>query len=303
MHARARPDRSDLDAGVARPPDQRGEEPDGLGGRRRARGAEPARGEDRPALPALPGAAHRGGRGGLRRPPAPHRPALRRGPRGAPLVPRPLHPRPRGRVPGHESRPVPDHPPADGGARKHLLCRGPGPVGLPLARRGHPEHPRLRDGFSRHEGHPARAELPIDQAHPRDRRGRHRPQRLAQGQGPLDRERRGGARPGLSRLGRARGGELRRPGDPLRAHVGHAVGRHRGLLPHQRPVARARGRAAPRGRAVRHRRVGQVLRAQGDQGRARVPAPRREPGRRRRLPPRDPGPGPRHRPCDARAPR
>jgi hypothetical protein len=57
----------------------------------------------------------------------------------------------------------------------------------------------------------------------------------------------------------------------------------RGLLPHQRPVAVARGGLHPGRPAVQGRRRRAVLRAQGDPRRARLPAGARQPRRRRLL--------------------
>src|SRR5439155_1565793 len=165
---------------------------------------------------------------------------------------------------------------------------------LSLAWRRRSEHPRLRDGLSGHARRAARAELPLHQADPGARLRGDRAQPFAEGQGALDRERRGRAGGRLPRLGRARGGQLRRPDDPGRAQRRRRLGRPRRLLPYERSVASARGRAAPRRDPVRDRRLGAFLRAQGDQGRARLPPACREPGRRRGLPPRDPGARPRH---------
>ena len=55
------------------------------------------------------------------------------------------------------------------GAPQHLLRRRRRPVDLRLARRRGRQHPALREGFSRREGHPAGAELPLDRPHPRRR--------------------------------------------------------------------------------------------------------------------------------------
>ena len=57
-----------------------------------------------------------------------------------------------------------------------------------------------------HARGPARAELPLHQAHPGGGRGGHRQQPGAQGQGAVDGDRGGRAPRALSRLGRARGG-------------------------------------------------------------------------------------------------
>ena len=76
----------------------------------------------------------------------------------------------------------------------------------------------------------------------------------------------------------------RRSGSPTRCHAARrrrrALGRHRRLLPDQRPEPRARG-AVPAGRhPVQGRRRHPLLRPARDQGRDRLPEGRREPGRR-----------------------
>src|SRR5207247_2180140 len=83
-------------------------------------GARAARGADRGARPPLRGAARPGGRRGLRRPPAPDGAPLRGSLPGARVVPRALDARARGRVPGHQPRPVPDHPAAHRRAPERL---------------------------------------------------------------------------------------------------------------------------------------------------------------------------------------
>ena len=56
------------------------------------------------------------------------------------------------------------------GRAQCLLRRRRRPVDLWLARRRGRQHPALRARFSRREGHPARAQLPLDRAYPRRRR-------------------------------------------------------------------------------------------------------------------------------------
>ena len=91
----------------------------------------------------------------------------------------------------------------------------------------------------------------------------------------------------VPRVGRARGGRVRGPRDPRALHGARPrLPGHRGVLPDQRPVPRARGRAAPREHPLRDRRRRALLRAARDQGRGRLPAPRGEPARRRGVPPR-----------------
>ncbi len=58
---------------------------------------------------------------------------------------------------------------------------------------------------------------------------------------------------------------------------------HGGAVSHERAVARDRRRADARGRAVPHHRRRPVLRAQGDQGRARLHAAAHQPARRREF--------------------
>ena len=60
---------------------------------------------------------------------------------------------------------------------QHLLRRRRRPVDLWLARRRGRQHPALREGFSRRQGDPAGAQLPLDRPHPRRRLGPDRAQR------------------------------------------------------------------------------------------------------------------------------
>ena len=53
--------------------------------------------------------------------------------------------------------------------QEHLLRRRRRPVDLWLARRGGRQHPALRSRFSRRQGHPAGAQLPLHRPHPRRR--------------------------------------------------------------------------------------------------------------------------------------
>ena len=85
------------------------------------------------------------------------------------------------------------------GTRAARLCRAAGralrrrrlrPVDLRLPRRDDPQHPRVRARLPRRPHHPARAELPLDPDDPARRQRRHRPQRGAPRQEPLDRLRR-----------------------------------------------------------------------------------------------------------------
>ena len=85
------------------------------------------------------------------------------------------------------------------------------PVDLLVARRGPPEHPRLRARLAGRDGRQARAELPLHPAHPRRRPRGRQPELGAQGQEALDRERRRPADPALRGLQRGRGGRVDRP--------------------------------------------------------------------------------------------
>ena len=106
----------------------------------------------RQGLPPLRGAAGGRERDRLRRPAAVgaearrRRHAGRRGDRAA------LRSRAGRRVPGHEQRAVPAGAPAVAPHEQHHRRRRRGPVDLPLARRRHPQHPRLRDATTRARG-------------------------------------------------------------------------------------------------------------------------------------------------------
>ena len=65
------------------------------------------------------------------------------------------------------------------GAGQHLLRRRRRPVDLWLARGGGRQHPALREGFSRRQGDPAGAQLPLDVAYPGRRLAPDQPQRGA----------------------------------------------------------------------------------------------------------------------------
>ena len=97
--------------------------------------------------------------------------------------------------------------------RKNICCVGDDDQShLFLARRRGLQHPAVRKGFSRREDHPARAELPLDAAHPRRRLGPDRAEWRPARQGAVDRAGRGREGPGDRRLGRARGGAPGRRG-------------------------------------------------------------------------------------------
>ena len=80
--------------------------------------------------------------------------------------------------------------------------------------------------------------------------------------------------------GRARRGALRRRRDRGARRGGLLRRRDRGLLPDERAVPRARGRARPPGHPLPGDRRPALLRARRDQGRRRLPAGARQPGRR-----------------------
>ena len=218
-------------------------------------------------------------RDGLRRPAVPLREPVRALRGGARPLPAELPARAGRRVPGHQPGPVPLAAAALGGAPQPLRRRRRRPVDLPLSRRRHPQHPRLRGRLPGRPGGQARAELPLHADDPERVQRGDREQPLAQGQVALERARR--RRPGARARarGRARRGALRGVRDRAARRRGRVARRGRRLLPDQRPEPRARGHArALRGRLPGDRRHA-LLRAQGDQGRARLPHAAREPGR------------------------
>ena len=164
--------------------------------------------------------------------------------------------RPRRRVPGHEPRAVPAAP-APGRKAQEPFRRGrSGPVHLRLPRGGHPQHHGVRARLPRHARDPARAELPLDEHDPaRIERG-DREQPRAQAEGALVGA--GGGRPDPRRRGRgrARRGALRRRRDRPPRRGGLQRIRDRDLLPHERAVAGAGGRARPAGDPVPGRSAG-----------------------------------------------
>ena len=170
------------------------------------------------------------------------------------------------------------------GAPQPLRGRRRRPVDLRLPRRRHPQHPRLRERLPGRRGRQARAELPLDADDP---------QRVERG----DRQQPRSAR--TSRSGRELG-----EGDPVHVReledehaearfvvseierlvdAGRVARRDRRLLPHQRAEPRARGHAGALRRRLPGDRRHALLRARGDQGRARLPDAAREPGRHGRV--------------------
>ena len=75
------------------------------------------------------------------------------------------------------STPLPRSGSGAGTTQKHLLRRRRRPVDLWLARRRGRQHPALRPRFSRRQGHPPRAQLPLDRPYPRRRLAPDRAQR------------------------------------------------------------------------------------------------------------------------------
>ena len=138
---------------------------------------------------------------------------------------------------------------------------------------------RLADG----EGDHPRSELPLHRPHPRGGEHRHPQELRAAREEPLERPRRGGAGHGAGLQGlRGRGERGRRAHHrPGRLRQGQAR-RLRRDLPHQRPVASVRGRAAPPPDALRRHRRDALLRPQGGARPGRLPAGDPQPARRDR---------------------
>ena len=244
---------------------------------------------------ALSGAPAQVERDGLRRPDHGHGQDPRELSGGAREVAEGLPLRPRGRVPGHEPRAVPAAAAARRRARQRLRGRRPRPVDLRLPRRGHPQHPRVRARLRRGPDDRAGAELPLDQRDPARGQLGDRQQPRAQAEEPLQRPRRGRAGPRHRGRGRACRGALRGRRDRRSRGRGRGRLRDRGVLPHERAVAGAGGRARPPGDPVPGDRRPALLRARRDQGRGRVPPGHRQPLRRRLPRPHRQPPAPRHR--------
>ena len=161
-----------------------------------------------------------GRRARLRRPAARGRPPVRRGARRPGPLPGSLALPPRRRVPGHEPAAVPVDQGAGREAPQPRRRRRRRPVDLPLARRGHPEHPRLRARLAGRDGRQARAELPLDPADPRRRPRRRLAQHGADRQEALDRRTPAARRSSASRPTTRR----RRPsGSPARSRAWSAA--------------------------------------------------------------------------------
>ncbi len=97
---------------------------------------------------------------------------------------------------------VPARSPPRRDPSQSLRRRRSGSVHLQVARRGPPQHPRLRAGLSRRPGGEARAELPVDAGHSRRGVGRDPAQSEPPRQASLDRPARRGAHPLRPRRGR-----------------------------------------------------------------------------------------------------
>ena len=209
--------------------------------------------------------------------------------------------RPGRRVPGHEPAAVPADPAARRSPPQSLRRRRSGSVDLPLARRGPAQHPRLRARFSRRADRQARAELSIDAGHSRRRVGRHQPQPQSQGQAALDRP----AAAASAILYVRAGDEIEEADFITRAiretHRPSSRTRMVAVLYRTNAQSRAIEDALMReGVALPHHRRRPVLRAQGNQGRARVSAPAHQSARRRELPAGGERAGARHRQVGAR---
>ena len=155
----------------------------------------------------------RGERDGLRRPPRAHREPLRALRGRPPPLPEGLPLDPRGRVPGHQPRPVPAAPAALRGARQPDGRRRRRAVGLLVPPRRHPQHPRLRARLPGRRGREARAELPLHRGDPRGGERGDRQQPRAEAEGAVDGPRARGDGEDRRARRRARGGALRRGRD------------------------------------------------------------------------------------------
>ena len=136
-----------------------------------------------------------------------------------------LPPRPRRRVPGHEPPAVRDRPRDRRRAPQRLRGGRRRPVDLRLARRRHPQDPRLPPRLRGRQGRPPADELPLDPAHPRRGQRRHPPQRLAPRQGARVGAGRGRRRALRAAEGRDVRGAVRGRGDRARSRSPAGPGR------------------------------------------------------------------------------
>ena len=182
-------------------------------------------------------------------------------------VPRPLPLHPRRRVPGHQSRAVRADQAARRRARQRVRRRRRRSVDLRLARRGHPQHPRLQEGLSRRGGRAPRGELSLDAADPRAGERRHQREHDAHGQDAArDARAAASASPSSDRSTSAtkRSSSSAKCMARRSSVVVAAAGRHRRALSHQRAEPRDRRGAAPARDSVSARRRGALLRSPRD---------------------------------------
>ena len=191
------------------------------------------------------------------------------------------------RVPGHESRAVPAAAAALGRTRDVHRGRRRRPGDLRLARRDARQSRAAAAGLSESQGDQARAELPLDGAHPALGQRADRQQREALRQEALERaaDRRHDPRDaGAGRRGRGRIGRAAAARAQVRAS--RPVRRLRDPLSRQSPGEAVRAAAARAERALRHLGRAVVFRPRGDPRPRRVPAADRQRRRRPRIHPR-----------------
>ena len=235
----------------------------------------------------------------FRRPHHAHGPPAAAEPVDRRALPPAFPPHPGRRVPGHQPRAVRAGAGTGGGRGRRRGARRAdgrgrlGPVDLRVPRGDDPQYRGVRARLPGRQDDPAGAELPFYAEHPLGGQRRHQPQPGAPPEEPVDAGGRRGSDHGGRRRLRARRGPLRRQRDRPRRRRGRGLGGHRGLLPHQRPVARPGGAPGPPGHPLPGRGGHALLRAPRDQGRAGLPAGRVQPGRHS-------GGAPRHQPAQAR---
>ena len=161
------------------------------------------------------------------------------------------------------------------GAPQRLRRRRRRPVDLPLPRRRHPQHPRVRGRVPRRHGRRARAELPVDADDPRRRQRGHRQQPRAASRrscGPTRARRHASSATTPTTSSDEAQWVAARDRPQLHDGGDAPLGRHRRLLPDQRPEPGARGALMRVGHPVQGRRRHPLLRPTRDQGRPRLPA-------------------------------